>query len=148
MPYTRIDLSKTNYDKRKLKLDARTLTDISKTQCMELEKIYDAYVKYKKFDSVMPLFFEEYRMPQSDVHGYYDNNELVAFSLMFRYNSKNVAALQFAWTYHNPKLSIGTKSLKWECAHYKALGYDYIYLGDADGYKQTMQGFEVLGPRH
>jgi hypothetical protein len=135
MPYTRINLSKTNYDKRKLKLDARTLTDISKTQCMELEKIYDSYVKYKKFDSVMPLFFEEYRMLQSDVHGYYDNNVLVAFSLMFRYNS-------------NPKLSIGTKSLKWECAHYKELGFDYIYLGDADGYKQTMQGFEVLGPRH
>ena len=59
MPYTRINLSKTNYDKRKLKLDARTLTDITKTQCMELEKIYDSYVKYKKFDSVMPLFFEE-----------------------------------------------------------------------------------------
>ena len=144
MSYSRINLAKTNYNKSKLKIDARI---IAEPDPVKLEKIYDTYVKYKKFSSVMPLFPEEYLYPQAEVFGYYDNDVLVAFSLMFRYNSKNVAALQFAWTYHNPKLSIGTKSLKWECAHYKELGYDYIYLGDADVYKQQFAGFEVLGPR-
>ena len=144
MSYTRINLSKTNYDKSKLKLDARI---ISNPDPAELEKIYDTYVKYKKFSSVMPLFAEEYLYPQAEVFGYYDNNVVVAFSLMFRYNSKNVAALQFAWDYKNPKLRLGINSLKYECAYYKELGYDYIYLGDADVYKQHFAGFEVCGPR-
>jgi len=144
MSYTRINLSKTNYNKSKLKIDARLITN---PDPVELEKIYDTYVKYKKFSSVMPLFAEEYLYPQAEVFGYYDEDKLIAFSLMFRYNSKNVAALQFAWDYGNPKLRIGINSLKWECAHYKELGYDYIYLGDADPYKYQFDGFEILGPR-
>ena len=146
MSYSRINLSVTNYDMNKLDLDARILrghdvdTDI-------LESIYNTYVIYKNFDSVMPLFPEEYCYPMSDVIGYYDDNKLVAFSLMFRYNSKNVAALQFAWTYSNPKSRIGIKSMKWECAYYKSLGYDYVYLGDANAYKQHIDGFEICPPR-
>ena len=144
MSYSRINLSKTNYDKSKIKINARIITE---PDPVEVEKIYDTYVKYKKFDSVMPLFAEEYLYPQSEVFGYYDEDKLVAFSLMFRYNSKNVAALQFAWDYENPKLRLGINSLKWECATYKEQGYDYIYLGDADEYKKYFDGFEVCGPR-
>ena len=142
--YARINLDKTNYIEDDIDIDARLLRS---PDTNELEKIYDTYVKYKKFSSVMPLFAEEYLYPQAEVFGYYDNNVLVAFSLMFRYNSKNVAALQFAWDYKNPKLRLGINSLKYECAYYKELGYDYIYLGDADAYKQHFAGFEVLGPR-
>jgi len=144
MSYSRINLAKTNYNKSELKIDARI---IAEPDPVELEKIYDTYVKYKKFSSVMPLFPEEYLYPQSEVFGYYDKDKLVAFSLMFRYNTKNVAALQFAWDYENPKLRLGINSLKWECAHYKELGFDYIYLGDADEYKKHFDGFEVCGPR-
>jgi len=129
--YARINLAQTNYDSNSIDIDARLITDISKKTCLELESIYDQYCKYKQFPSVMPLFFEEYRFPQSDVFGYYDDSKLVAFTLMFRYNSANLAANQFAWNYENPKLRLGMKSLEWICSYYKKLKFEYIYLGDA-----------------
>jgi len=140
--YARINLSETNYD---VTLDMRYLIE---PDTDKLEEIYDTYCKYKRFASVMPLFPEEYTYPQSDTWGYYHEDKLVAFSLMFRHNDKNVAALQFAWDYKNPKLRLGIKSLQCECAVYKNLGYDYLYLGDADEYKQNMDGFEICGPRY
>jgi hypothetical protein len=142
--YARINLSGTNYDINSLGLDARLLLE---PNVKELSNIYYEYVSYKMFPSVMPLFTEEYTYSQSDVVGYYDNNNLVAFTLMFKYNSKNVAAAQFAWTYHKPKLRLGFRSLEWLCAWYKSLEYDYIYLGDDAEYKRQLDGFEVLGPR-
>jgi hypothetical protein len=36
--------------------------------------------------------------------------------------------------------------MKHECAVYKARGYQYLYLGGADEYKQEIAGFEMLGP--
>lgn len=140
--YARINLSKTNYS---VNLDMRHLSDPPTDQ---LEEIYDAYVRYKKFPSVLPIFPEEYSYPQSDTWGYYNNNELVAFSLIFRHNWKNAAALQFAWDYKNPKLRLGINSLKCECATYKLWGFDYLYIGGADEYKRTLDGFEILGPRY
>ena len=133
--YARINLDKTNYIEDDIDIDARLLRS---PDTNELEKIYDTYVKYKKFSSVMPLFPEEYKYHQADVFGYYDNDKLVAFTLCFRYNDRNIAANQFAWDYN---------SLKWICAYYKFRCYDYIYLGDAANYKQHIQGFEILGPR-
>jgi len=143
--YARINLSETDYDINSINIDARRLRD---PDSEELESIYDAYVKYKKFPSVMPLFKEEYSYHQSDVFGYYDEDKLVAFTLCFRYNDRNIAANQFAWTYHKPELRLGITSLKWLCAYYKFRCYDYIYLGDATAYKQQLAGVEMLGPRH
>ena len=114
---------------------------------VELENLYNQYCKHKKFNSVMPLFPEEYTDPKSDVLGYYDRGQLVAFSLMHKYNKHNVEALQFAWDYKKPSLALGIKSLQNECAYYKALGYHYLYLGGADEYKSQIDGFEILGPR-
>jgi hypothetical protein len=78
--------------------------------------------------------------------GYYDKDELVAFSIIQNYDDKNVEAYQFAWDYKNPKLHLGIKSLRHECAIYKAKGYKYMYLGPAHKYKENIQGFERLGP--
>ena len=142
--YARINLDKTNYIEDDIDIDARLLRS---PDTNELEKIYDTYVKYKKFSSVMPLFPEEYKYHQADVFGYYDNDKLVAFTLCFRYNDRNIAANQFAWDYNNRNLRLGINSLKWICAYYKFRCYDYIYLGDAANYKQHIQGFEILGPR-
>ena len=43
-------------------------------------------------------------------------------------------------------LVFGIKSLKHECALYKARGFKYLYLGGADEYKKQIDGFEILGP--
>lgn len=140
MIYARIDLEKTNYNTLQSNWEFIKNPDIK-----TLNSIYMYYCKYKKFQSVMPIFDSEYVDPQNDVIGYYDNNHLAAFSLIKKYDSINVEAVQFAWTYHNPKLRLGIRSLEHECALYKQLGYKFLYLGQADEYKKQIDGFEIVG---
>ena len=141
MKYARIRLADTNYSI----LDSAHLLNNPDTQ--ELERIYNTYCVYKKFKSVMPIFAEEYTDPRNDVIGYYNQNKLVAFSLVRKYDSENAEAVQFAWDYANPELKLGYASLQSECAYYKAQGFRYYYLGGADEYKRQFDGFEILGPR-
>lgn len=140
MTYARIDLTKTNY----------SIIDSSKKLLMppvsDLQQIYKDYCDYKKFKSVMPIFDSEFNDSNNDIIGYYDNNQLVGFSILRRYDNENVEAIQFAWDYKNPKLRLGISSLKSECAYYKHLGFKYLYLGGADEYKSKIVGFEILGP--
>jgi hypothetical protein len=110
-----------------------------------LQDIYRTYCIYKHFVSVMPLFDSQFTDPATDVVGYQEDGRLVAFSLMKRYDNKNVLASQFAWTYHNPKTRLGIESLKTECAIYRERGFQYLYLDQAHLYKQGLQGFEILG---
>jgi hypothetical protein len=110
-----------------------------------LKDIYRTYCIYKHFVSVMPLFNSQFTDPSTDVIGYKHNGKLVAFSLMKRYDNKNVLASQFAWTYHNPKTRLGIESLKTECAIYRERGFKFLYLDQAHLYKQDLQGFEILG---
>jgi hypothetical protein len=93
----------------------------------------------------MPLFDSQFTDPATDVVGYYEDQQLVAFSLMKRYDSKNVLASQFAWTYHNPRTRLGMESLKTECAIYREQGFKFLYLDQAHLYKQGLEGFEILG---
>ena len=93
----------------------------------------------------MPIFDSQYKDRNTDIIGYYYNNELVAFSLNKRHDNQNVESLQFAWNYQTPKLRLGIESLKVECALYKAQGFRYLYLGLADEYKKQIDGFEILG---
>ena len=140
MIYARINLEKTDY---------QVLTNwkyISNPDYLQLNQIYLKYCQYKKFSSVMPLFPSEFFDVNNDVLGYYDHNELVAFSLMKRFDNSNVEAIQFAWTYHKPQSRLGIESLKNECAIYKNRGFKYLYLGGADEYKKQIDGFEILGP--
>ena len=138
MKYCRIDLSKTNY------------TKLSNWQYLshfdELPAIYKKYCDYKKFESVMPLFHNQFVDSQNDVIGYYEGYKLVAFSLIKRHDWVNAEALQFAWDYGNPNLQLGINSLKHECAVYKERGFRYLYLGEAHKYKSQLEGFELLGP--
>jgi hypothetical protein len=94
----------------------------------------------------MPIFASEYTDSKSDVIGYYNNEKLVAFSLIKRYSDVEAECVQFAWDYVNPNLRLGISSLKNECAVYKRLGFRYLYLGGADEYKKNIDGFEILGP--
>jgi hypothetical protein len=140
MLYARIDLLQTNY----ARLD--NFAFLRKPDIQELNNIYKTYCRYKKFSSVMPIFDSEYLDPDSDVLGYFDNNQLVAFSLIKKFDDQNIQAVQFAWIYHKPKLRLGIKSLENECAVYKDLGYRYLYLDEANEYKSKFNGFEILGP--
>ncbi len=110
-----------------------------------LQDIYRTYCIYKHFASVMPLFDSQFTDPTTDVIGYREDGKLVAFSLMKRYDTKNVLASQFAWTYHNPRTRLGIESLKTECAIYRDRGFEYLYLDQAHLYKQGFEGFEILG---
>ena len=111
----------------------------------QLKDIYRTYCIYKHFASVMPLFSSQFTDPDTDVVGYRENGQLVAFSLMKRYDKVNVLASQFAWTYHNPRTRLGVESLKTECAIYRDRGYKFLYLDQAHLYKQGLEGFEILG---
>ena len=138
--FARIDLAKTTYEP---KCDWYYITN---PNIAELNDIYRTYCIYKHFASVMPIFDSQYLDPSTDVIGYKDNNKLVAFSMMKRYDDKNVLAAQFAWNYRNPRLRLGISSLQTECAIYRERGFEYLYLDQAHLYKQSMQGFEILGP--
>lgn len=110
-----------------------------------LHKLYQQYCDYKQFESVMPLFDNQFHDPLTDIIGYYHYSELVAFSLVKIYDQDNAEALQFAWNYADPELRLGIESLKNECAVYKARGFKYLYLGTADEYKSQLSGYELLG---
>lgn len=142
MEYCRIDLSKTNYTSMS-DTDCRYI--VHKSMYPECFEIYQQYCEYKQFNSVMPLFEQQFRDIYTEIIGYFSNQKLVAFSLIKKYDLENVEAIQFAWDYNDPKLRLGIESLKNECAIYKSRGFKYFYLGQADQYKSQIDGFEVLG---
>lgn len=141
MKFARIDLNKTNYG---ILPNCRLITE---PDTLLLDTIFRKYCRYKKFDSVMPLFEYQYKDINSDIYGYYnDENNLIAFTLIRKLDKINVENCQFAWDYEKPELRLGIESLKNECAIYKKYGYRYMYLGYADEYKKQLDGFEILGP--
>jgi hypothetical protein len=137
--FARIDLARTTYQPT---VDWKILTD---PNIPLLKDIYRTYCIYKHFASVMPLFASQFTDPLTDVIGYREQGQLVAFSLMKRHDDHNVLASQFAWTYHNPRTRLGVESLKTECAVYRERGFRYLYLDQAHLYKQGLEGFEILG---
>ncbi len=137
--FARIDLAKTTYQPT---VDWKLLTE---PNIPVLQDIYRTYCIYKHFASVMPLFDSQFTDSSTDVVGYYEDQQLVAFSLMKRYDTENVLASQFAWTYHNPRTRLGVESLKTECAIYRERGFKFLYLDQAHLYKQGLEGFEILG---
>ena len=138
--FARIDLSRTNYT-QSVKWQYLREPDIAK-----LNGIYRDYCKYKHFASVMPIFDSRYTDPMTDVIGYYDNEKLVAFSLIKRYDTEHALCDQFAWNYNNPRLRLGIETMKTECAIYKERGFKYLYLEQAHLYKSEIDGCEILGP--
>lgn len=138
--FARINLEK-NTDQVSVKWEYLHKPDIP-----VLNDIYRTYCIYKHFASVMPIFNSQYTDPDTDVIGYYDQDQLVAFSLIKRYDDKNALCAQFAWNYRNPKLRLGIESLRTECAIYRERGFQYLYLDQAHLYKHSITGFELLGP--
>ena len=74
--FARIDLSKTTYQ-------ATVAWEyLREPNIDQLKDIYRTYCIYKHFASVMPLFDSQFTDPDTDVIGYRESGELVAFSLM------------------------------------------------------------------
>lgn len=140
--YARIDLSKTTYQP----VVENSYLPATPENFARLCEIYRKYCVYKKFTSVMPLFESQFTDTRTDIIGYYDCDELVAFSLIKLLDQSSAMCEQFAWTYHQPKLRLGITSLQTECAIYKERGFRYLYLDQAHLYKQGFEGFELLGP--
>jgi hypothetical protein len=140
--FARVDLSLTNYPES---VEWQYL-DKSRQNISQCQEIYRTYSIYKHFASVMPLFVSRLLDPMADVIGYLDGGQIVAFSLIRRYDDENAMCDQFAWTYHNPRLRLGIETMKTECAIYKARGFRYLYLEQAHLYKKEIAGFELLGP--
>ena len=137
MKFCRIDLDKTNY----LKLDNWYMHSASVD---EYNRIYAEYCTHKNFDSVMPMFRNQYLDPYVEMICYYDEQKFVAWDMIRLHDRYNAEAIQFAWDYKNPDLKLGIESLKNACAIYKERGYKYLYLGEAAKYKQ-IDGYEELG---
>ena len=136
--YARINLDKTDYSKM------GSTEILPNPDPAQLNEIYYKYCHYHKFNSVMPLFDRDYK--ENDIIGYYDGDILVAFSMIAVYDDENAECVQFAWDYANPKLQLGLKTLKHECAYYKEKGVKYMYIGGADAYKNKMDGLEIMSP--
>ena len=141
--FARIDLSKTNYTPT---VCWQYITSREPDVLAKLDDIYRTYCIYKHFASVMPMFHSRYSDPMAEIIGYYDQDQLVAFSLIRKFDQHNALCDQFAWTYHRPRLRLGIETMKTECAIYKARGFQYLYLEQAHLYKSDMDGFEILGP--
>jgi len=141
--FARIDLDKTNYTPT---VSWQYLDKHDKNTIAKLDDIYRTYCIYKHFGSVMPMFHSRYFDPMADIIGYYDEDKLVAWSLIRRFDHHNALCDQFAWTYHKPKTRLGVETMKTECAIYKQRGFKFLYLEQAHLYKQEIDGFEILGP--
>jgi hypothetical protein len=141
--FARIDLSKTDY---KPCVEWAYIEHFDAETLARLDDIYKTYTIYKHFASVMPVFHSRYLDPMADVIGYYDNQKLVAWSLIRRFDQHSALCDQFAWNYRNPRLRLGIETMKTECAIYKTRGFKYLYLEQAHLYKSEIQGFEILGP--
>ena len=141
--FARIDLSKTNYTDL---VKWQFITDRTPKTLAQLDDIYKTYCVYKHFASVMPMFHSRYLDPMADILGYYDADQLVAWSLIRKFDAHNALCDQFAWTYHQPRMRLGIETLKTECAIYKNQGFKFLYLEQAHLYKTEIDGFEILGP--
>jgi hypothetical protein len=141
--FARINLAKTVYAPT---VTWQYIVDRDPRTLEQLDQIYSHYCNHKRFASVMPMFHSRYTDPMADLIGYYDQDQLVAWSLIRRFDDRNALCDQFAWTYHNPRLRLGIETMKTECAIYRARGFEYLYLEQAHLYKQEIDGFELLGP--
>jgi len=141
--FARINLTRTMYEPT---VSWQYIVDRDPHTLDQLDQIYRQYCNHKRFASVMPMFHSRYTDPMADVIGYYDQDQLVAWSLIRRFDNRNALCDQFAWNYHNPRLRLGIETMKTECAIYRARGFEYLYLEQAHLYKQEIDGFELLGP--
>ena len=144
MIYCRIKLQETNYKETNRCKVLWSSNHRARLDTDKLLEIYNNYCKHKKFKSPWPYYKEQFTQEHFELLGYYNDDQLVAWSLIYIINEEVVEAFQFAWDYKNPELRLGILSLTNECAMYKKRGFKYILLGEADDYKKEIKGFEII----
>jgi hypothetical protein len=110
-----------------------------------LNEIYRDYCRHRHFQSVMPMIAARYRAPGTEIIGYRDQGEIVAWSMYRIWDPENILSDHFAWDYRNPKLRLGIESIKTECAIYRDRGYQWMYFESVEPYMLDIEGFEILG---
>ena len=98
------------------------------------EEIWESYLRKKGF-SLSFVLEDLFKLDKDlkQVVEVYDYDKMVAFSIM-RMEPVQVS-LQFAWTYHEPKLSLGNHCQYFELQHLSKLGYKYNHV--CPGYEST-----------
>jgi hypothetical protein len=135
---TRTRLSETNYS-----IDHSFFIFDQPYPIESLDQIYTEYCQHKHYKK----YFEVNEFLDIDiVAGYYNNNELTAWTKLRCYDSQNIESVLFAWDYKDPSSHLGIKSLKTEIAWAKKQGYQYFYMGPGyeknSIYKSDVDGFE------
>lgn len=98
------------------------------------KEIWEIYLEKKGFDGDQPLErLFDLDPDKKIIVEVYDYDELVAFSVI-RIDPVPVS-LQFAWTYHDPKLSLGIHCQYFEMQSLLDLGFEYDYV--CPGYEDT-----------
>lgn len=138
--FGRIDLAKTTYQQ------CCTCEFLNPVPVDDVLRVYREYCAHKHFQSVMPMLPGRLTDACTQLIGYRDNTQLVAWSMYRIWDDKNVLSDHFAWNYQNPKLRLGIRSLENECAIYRDTGYRFMYFESILPYMLDMQGFQVLGP--
>jgi hypothetical protein len=136
--HCRINLQNHTFKKYK---NSRILNTLDTDKLLE---IYDRYCEYHNFISPFPFYKEQFAHIYNNIIGYTHNNKLVAWSMIYLVNNEIVDSQQFAWNYKNPELKLGYKSIENEAAIYKEKGFKYMILGEADNYKKSVKGFELI----
>jgi hypothetical protein len=112
----------------------------------DIQRIYRAYCAHKHFHSVMPMVPGRFSVPGTEVWGYRDNNQLVAWSMYRIWDQHSVVCDHHAWDYRNPRLRLGILSFQNECAVYRDRGFKTMYFESVAPYMFDIQGFKLLGP--
>ena len=100
----------------------------------DLEEIWSKYLDAKGFKKTEDFKSSLDLDPKDKVIlEIYDYDQLVAFSII-RLRPAPVS-LQFAWSYHEPKLSLGILSQRFEMDYLFSQGYEYHYV--CPGYEKT-----------
>ena len=134
--YARIDLSKTNYKV----LPENQFKILRQWNYDELMQVFSKYCAYKKFRSVLPLWYEDFASENTKVFGYYQNNKLIAWSLMLEYpyaKCVTVDRLHGIIKIPCPRLGIKMES---ECILQRQ-GIQ-LYLHGADEYKNNLMALK------
>ena len=98
------------------------------------QDIWSSYLAAKGFDDTQPIEqLFDIEPGKKQILEIYDYDELVAFSVI-RMEPAPIS-LQFAWNYHEPKLSLGSHTQYFEMMYLESIGEDYSYV--CPGYEKT-----------
>ena len=145
---TRIDIKKYTPDKDLLKKAKQVkpfygvnLDDSKKKIFFE---IFQKYIQYKNFKS------QDYSLDDiintSNGYVYYAHDNKIIGFCFFKILANNIFAVEFAWDYENPKLSLGKLNIHFLAYFAKMKKYDCVYLSSGyescSIYKSDYEGFQ------